>query len=124
MINLVDQKESQVSKSLQYKDKSIVSVVNHLSDKFGKESFVINDFWDADLCAIGLIDKKKKYLFYISTFLKKSGVYFVSCENILIADRREHGVSGNYRNIDIKKLDYLFIKHMGVEETPQNSRQI
>ncbi len=123
MINEDKQKEPQIQQYLQEKDYSIVSVVNYLSDRYGNDSFFTNDFWDGDLCAIGLFDKEKKYLFYISTYLKKDGVFYVSCETIGKENKRKNDVSGEYRNIDIKKLDYLFSKHIGIEETPQNSRQ-
>jgi hypothetical protein len=53
------------------KDDRILEIVKHLFDKFGDDCFKIRDYWDADLCAIGLSDNSEKYLFYISTYNKQ-----------------------------------------------------
>ena len=49
------------------KDKQLKRIVELLLDKYDNR-ILIKDFWDADLCAIGLCDKTEKHLIYISTF--------------------------------------------------------
>ena len=65
------------------KDKGITRLIDYLDKRFGLGKFIINDFWDADLCAIGLSDPQKEVLVYISTYGKMEGQYFISIEDIV-----------------------------------------
>ena len=48
------------------KDKTILEFIEKLKLKVNTELFEIIDYWDADLCAIGL--KKGNRLIYLSTY--------------------------------------------------------
>lgn len=48
------------------KDKTIIDLVNNIKLYSNIEDLDPIDYWDADLCAIGLVKEKK--LVYISTF--------------------------------------------------------
>lgn len=48
------------------KDKSIVTIINLITDKFGSDYFEPLDFWDADAFAIGF--KKGNKLVYVSSW--------------------------------------------------------
>ena len=63
------------------KDHSILQILTHLEQRFGKNTFTITDYWDADLCAIGLADHYGKYLLYISTYEKPKGTFYVEVED-------------------------------------------
>ncbi|WP_028980903.1 hypothetical protein [Sporocytophaga myxococcoides] len=66
------------------KDNKIKSIVRHLSDKFGGQNFKIKDYWDGDLCAIGMTDNEEKYLIYVSVFGDND--FYVSLENLRSED--------------------------------------
>ena len=90
------------------KDKSIIHLVEHLESRFGLNKIIINDFWEGDLCAIGISDSQKNHLIYISTFNKKDGNYFISIEDInyptiLIEE---------FDNIEINKLETIISKYL------------
>lgn len=64
------------------KNKSIQDVLINLFQRFGKSNFYLTDFWDADLCAIGIKNSKDgEFLIYISTYRIKKNHYFVEVEN-------------------------------------------
>jgi hypothetical protein len=90
------------------KDKSIIQLIDHLENRFGYDKIIINDFWDADLCAIGLSDPHKKSLIYISTYGKREGQYFISIENI-----DDPTISNNKsENAEMKELEMKIAKHL------------
>lgn len=93
------------------KDKKIISLINYLFDKYGEESFKINDCWDSDLIAIGLCDKTEKYLMYIAAY---DDYYFASLENPPVNDDFPYDSAGDYDNIDLTKLEELFVKHLRI----------
>ena len=90
------------------KDLSILNLLLYLGNRFGVDKFIINDYWDADLCSIGLSDPQKKVIIYISTYNKKKGQYYISIENnddssILIEESD---------NIGVTELEARFGKHI------------
>jgi hypothetical protein len=90
------------------KDKSIIHLIDHLDSRFGFDKFIINDFWNADLCAIGLSDPQKAALIYISTYNRKDGLYFVSIEDI-----KDPTVSTEKsENVEIEELEIIISKHL------------
>jgi len=90
------------------KDKNIIQLIDHLENRFGLSKFIINDFWDADLCAIGLSDPQKKVLIYISTYGKRQGQYFISIEDIYTPT-----ISNNKpQNVQFKELEIIIASHL------------
>lgn len=93
------------------KDDTIKQLLIHLEQTFGQGKLVVTDFWDSDLCAIGLSDSKKERLVYISSWKKKQGEFFVSKGKIVVPS-----VSFDERdNINIQQVEgivknYLLIK--------------
>jgi hypothetical protein len=59
------------------KDQSILQLIIHLKERFGSTSFMIEDNWEADLCAIGIADLKSRYLLYISSYGKPSDSFYL-----------------------------------------------
>jgi hypothetical protein len=92
------------------KDDKIKRTVKHLGDKFGHGKFKIKDFWEADLCAIGLTDIEEKHLIYISTCSGEG--YFVSLENLSVMDDYPYERAGDFDNLDLDGLEKIFAKHL------------
>ena len=93
------------------KDKSIIHLIAHLKSRFGLEKFVLNDFWDADLFAIGISDPQKEILIYISTYGKKKGEYFISIEDI---DNPTSPIDLSEK-VKMKKLEMKIAKYLKIE---------
>ncbi|MBI1286025.1 MAG: hypothetical protein GC178_00440 [Flavobacteriales bacterium] len=93
------------------KDKSILSLVEHLESKFGKDSFNITDYWEGDLCAIGFSDLKNQFLIYVSTWKRNKYEYFVNLEDISKGEDT-HIVIQSFECVDLKKLESLFTSHI------------
>ncbi|MGE5107681.1 MAG: hypothetical protein ACM3H8_09060, partial [Sphingobacteriales bacterium] len=60
------------------KDQTIKNIVDHLQNKFGSSNILIQDYWEEDNFAIGLTDKTKKFLTYISTFGLESNKFYIA----------------------------------------------
>jgi hypothetical protein len=56
--------------SISYKDVSITTIVDFLTNKYGGGSFLINDPTKGNAHIITLYDITNSYLFFISTFAK------------------------------------------------------
>jgi hypothetical protein len=63
------------------KDKTIRQLLSHLEQTFGKDSFRVNDYWDENLCAIGLADLKGKYLLDLNTYGKQDNTFNLELED-------------------------------------------
>jgi hypothetical protein len=76
------------------KDPSIVELLERLSAEL-TEGFEIVDYWDADLCAIGIqISSSPSCLIYISTFNQLPDQYYYECE---VAESKESLERGSYQ---------------------------
>ena len=92
------------------KDERVKSTVKHLANKFGENNFKIRDYWDGDLCAIGLTDKEEKYLVYFSTYGDKG--FYVSLENSKSSDDLPYEPIGDFHQLDLEGLEKIFKKHL------------
>lgn len=64
------------------KDPSITEIVERLLSDLGPEAFVTLDYWDDDLCAVGVArPSDHRYLVYISTFPSEAGKISYECES-------------------------------------------
>lgn len=64
------------------KDSSILDIVTKIDQAVGSAFFTVKDYWDADLCAIGVTDRNKNFLIYISTWEKENGTFHVEIEDL------------------------------------------
>ncbi len=63
------------------KDPSIIQVIEFLQNELINFELNVVDFWDADLCAIGFYNKKRKdRLVYVSTYQRSTGLFYFDCE--------------------------------------------
>ena len=92
------------------KDEKIKTVVNHLARRFGEEAFKIQDHWDADLVAIGLVDREEKYLVYISAYADDG--YFVALENLIPLGDFPYEPAGDFDNMDLEEVEKVFAQHL------------
>ncbi len=84
------------------KDKSLIEVLNKLFHRYGESNFYLTDFWDADLCAIGIKNSiESEYLIYISTYRIKKNRYFVEVE-----DSNKEVVLNGYKNGELRELNF------------------
>lgn len=99
------------------KSERIISLLNQLRSALGENSFVIADYWDADLNAIGITSPSNKYnLVYINVFGKKSGKFDVQLES-----KPENNSSipykpaGEFENQSFDQLVNIIRKHFKSE---------
>ncbi|HTE25805.1 hypothetical protein [Flavitalea sp.] len=95
-----------------HKSKKIFNVLESLENKYGRTNIVINDHWEGDREAIGLTDKTRQYLGYISTYRKEDGTYFLSLENPPSDDKMRFTPAGEFDNITFADLEKLLIEHL------------
>ncbi len=85
------------------KDKSNFKLLERLSSEL-KGSFEIVNFWDADLCAIGILGgSSNNRLVYISTFNQLPDQYYYECE---IADSRALIEKGDFQVVQKGQEDF------------------
>jgi hypothetical protein len=96
------------------KDESIKFVLNELHNRFGAESFRLADYWEADLCAVGIKSKNDgDYLIYISTWKKLPNTYFVEIEKEnSTSDLTNYTVVERLENLGIEDLSELVKKYL------------
>lgn len=96
------------------KDKSINEVLAKLFQEFGQSNFAINDYWESDLCAIGIKNLTDyKHLIYICTNNLPQNHYFVEVEKANSeTDLTDYDVIGDFDNINFEELSKLVTKHL------------
>jgi hypothetical protein len=82
------------------KDKSLQELIDQIFKNFGRDTFIIRDYWD-DFFAIGF--ERNKRLIYISTEGSGYEDYFYECEILLDGEDRPYK-SYEYNNADTKKI--------------------
>jgi hypothetical protein len=96
------------------KDKSLKKVLTKLFQRFGEIDFDLQDYWEADLCAIGIKNlADKKHLIYISTFKMPKDLYFVQVEKANSeTDSTNYDVVGHFNEIGFERLSELVTKYL------------
>jgi hypothetical protein len=105
---------------LKDKDKSIKNLVTYLFNKYLRDSLLIKDYWDADRCAIGLVDKSEKYLIYICTLGLAESRYFISLEDSPKDDPlKEYSLTytpvGDFNDINLSELERRLVEHLRIK---------
>ena len=79
------------------KDPFLRSLVNNIIEKLEEKDLEIVDYWDADLCAIGLKKKgESKRLVYVSSYGESPEYFCLEFEEI---DRCSFQVVNRYENV-------------------------
>ena len=92
------------------KNDRIKSLINHLEQKFGVDKFLIKDFWDADLDAIGFANTAETKLIYISAHSEQDDFY-VALESGAINTSEYHPVFER-NEITLEELESIFKEHL------------
>jgi hypothetical protein len=100
--------------SIKNKEDRINKLVEYLLQKYGSDSFVIKDYWDADRCAIGFTDISEQYLFYISIYNLDEGRYFVVLENLSKDSDLFYEAAGEFNNVQLIEVESIFTKHLRI----------
>jgi len=99
--------------ALKDKDIEIKRIVDYLLDKYN-DKILIKDFWDGDLCAIGLSDNSEKYLIYISTFgllIDRFNVILENIQNI----KGDSEIVGEFNDITLDILEKIMVDHLRIK---------
>lgn len=80
------------------KHKDIITLLSKLNELF--PNFIVNDFWEGDLCAVGISDFDKNTLIYISSFQKQRGKYYVEIEDISTNKNPKKTIIYHHMNFD------------------------
>ena len=84
------------------KAQRIKDVLNKLFERLGEDSFYLTDYWDADLCAIGIKNSEEgEFLIYISIYKIKKEHYFVEVE-----DSNKEVVLNGYTNGELNEINF------------------
>lgn len=94
------------------KGKEIKATVKHLTDRFGENSFKIQDNWNSDGNAIGLVDNEMKYLVYISTYDGED--FYVSLENLKTVGDFPYEAVADFHNVNLEELCKIFAQHLRI----------
>jgi hypothetical protein len=100
------------SNSMIDKDHRIISIVTYLQAKYGIDNILVKDHWEGDLTAIGLTDKTKQYLAYISIINDQDDSYFLALENPPVVNTFPYLPGGSFDNISLTELEQRLTKHL------------
>lgn len=98
---------------LKHKDIQLRQTIEYLLEKH-KNKIVIKDFWDADLCAIGLCDLLETRLIYISTFNLHENKFNIVLENL---DKDAKPLNGKeFKEITFDRLEEIIRNHLRIDK--------
>jgi uncharacterized protein with ACT and thioredoxin-like domain len=97
---------------MEQKDKKIKEIVKRLKVKFGQESIVLKDYWDADNFAIGLSNTEGENIVYISTWNKDEGKCYVSLEGPSEKENEVYEELGEFDNVSLLEMEQIVARHL------------
>lgn len=92
------------------KSKKILSIIDFFQTKYGTTNILIIDHWDSDKEAIGLTEKSKQFLAYISTISDKDNDYYLALENPSVDNELVHSPIEEFYNLSLTELEDKLIK--------------
>ncbi|HEY6956834.1 MAG TPA: hypothetical protein VI385_16395 [Flavisolibacter sp.] len=104
------------------KKKRIEDVVKYLRMKYGADNILINDHWESDETSIGLTDKSKKYLGYISIFNRDQDKYYLGLENPPTNDGLPYSPADSFDNVTLMELESILVTHLQLTKEHQHPR--
>ena len=98
------------------KDESIEGFLKKLFGRFGRTNFELTNYWDGDLCAIGLRNSSdKEFLIYVSTWHVQENRYFVEIEDSKSEIVVNGYVNGNRSEINFEEVCKLVAKYFRLQ---------
>lgn len=98
------------------KDAAILSVLDRLAQRLGKDAFVIADHWPQDLCAIGVASTgDARVLAYISCFGNAAEQFDIELELPSVpGDDFPYQVAGRASHLSFDELATAVAEHLGL----------
>ena len=94
------------------KDKSILDLLKKID--LENRGWKIVDYWEGDLCAIGIVAvKNSRRLVYVSTYGKNASCYNYECEVPQGLSLEEYATLGSGEDVDFATLLKVMEKHFG-----------
>jgi len=93
------------------KERSILDLLEHLRIKYGQDSFVIQDHWEGDRCAIGLVGVNGRFLLYVNTFRRPPHKFHLEVEIVESSHRSE--VVERFESASLDQVEQLFERYLG-----------
>ncbi|MEO6049994.1 MAG: hypothetical protein ABIP78_01505 [Pyrinomonadaceae bacterium] len=98
------------------KDKNIEKLLENLFGRFGKTNFELTNYWDGDLCAIGLRNSSdKEFLIYVSTWAIQENRYFVEIEDSDSEVVLNGYTNGNRNELEFEEVCQLVAKYFRLQ---------
>lgn len=97
---------------MEEKTQQIKQLTNYLINKYGSANILVTDYWDADLCAIGLSDKTKQFTLYISHWKNPKDKFFVSLQSPPVAGDEQYSDAGNFDNLTADEVEKIAVEHL------------
>lgn len=104
------------------KDRSIIDFLKDLEKTIDKEEYKIVDYWDGDLCAIGIENPiNPGTMIYISTFDMPYKHFYVNIETpICNLNSNENDItnftSKEFLDVEFNKLIDIICKHLTISK--------
>src|SRR6478609_4669595 len=99
------------------KDRKLQELLRYLFEKYEKTKFKIQDYWESDNCAIGLVDFEERYLIYISTIGFENSGYYVALENPAKPNSElPYEPAGVFDNLNLDEVEKLFVNHLRINK--------
>ena len=100
------------------KDKTIHDLLAKLRSRFGEDSFEIEDYWEADLCAIGIVNPtNRRSLAYISTYGLPEAQYYLELELLADSDEAMNAeVKERYKPMGFEQLLPIVAEHLSLKD--------
>lgn len=96
------------------KDKRIHHLIEHLQRTWGPASFLVQDYWEADQCAIGLTDQTRQFLVYVSTLHMHHSKIYVALEILSEATNHIYTPMGDYTVTSLGQLEEIVRRHLKI----------
>lgn len=94
------------------KSKKILHIVEFFQNKYGATNILINDYWSTDKEAIGLTDRSRQFLAYISTISSKENNYYLALENPPVNNKLPYLPAGEFDNLSLAELENILTRHL------------
>jgi hypothetical protein len=92
---------------------SIEAAVATLRERLGADTFELVNYWDADLCAIGVANPKdNRILVYVCSYGLPEGRYNVSLELPPENEEPLYKSAGEFESVSIDELVEITKKHL------------
>lgn len=99
---------------MEQKTQHIKQLIKYLIKKYGSADIVVTDYWDADNTAIGIADKTKEYIIYISDNGRTDNKFYVSLENPPTTNNFPYTAAGDFDNLSAEEVEKIVTEHLKI----------